>query len=666
MLGLTRIKHLLKRKLTRQIVLLGLALLLLQTSLTAAPSVKSPLEPPDASSPQATLSTFVEKVNRAHQLLMDSYDQYQQEGGMFPSTSVRQQFKQAEILFQQAQRTLNLSETPQRLEQTKATEGTLLLKEVLDRIEVPPYAEIPDAKAVAGDRELSRLTIPDTEIHIVRVEEGSRAGELSRWTIPDTEIHIVRVEEGSRAGEFLFSPETVARLEEFYQKVENLPYKPGATEGFYQFYISTPGSLIPSKINIWFQNLPSWLNAIYWDQTLWQWIALGISLLIAFWILYSTFRWNWSRVAPLESPQRNWQRLLAPIIAIASLEALSYFLDQWVNLTGGVLLILLITLEIILYFMVSLTIFHLGNALAETIIASPKINSRDLDATAIRLVFRVLSLTISIWVLIEGIKRVGFDIIPILAGLSVGALALSLGSQRTVENFVGGMFLLVDRPVSVGSFCRFGEKIGTVENIGLFSTRIRGIDRTVTAVPNADFSRKELVNFSPRDRILLKTTIGLRYETTSEQLRFVLAKLRSMLLAHPKLLEDPARVRLVKYGDYSQDVEIFVYADTSDWNEFLGIQEDVLLRVRDLVEAAGTGFAFPSQTAYLSRDSGVDPERSQAAEAEVQTWRSKGVLPFPEFPSEQREQFRDTLDFPPFGSPNARPDPEPGNNGREN
>ncbi len=125
-----------------------------------------------------------------------------------------------------------------------------------------------------------------------------------------------------------------------------------------------------------------------------------------------------------------------------------------------------------------------------------------------------------------------------------------------------------------------------------------------------------------------------------------------MILAHPKLLEKRARVRFVKYGDYSLDLEIFAYVDTGKLTEFLGIQEDILLRVKDIIEAAGTDFAFPSQTTYLSRDSGLDSERSRAAEVEVQAWRSKGILPFPEFPPEEREQLRDTLDFPPEGSPN--------------
>ena len=617
----------LKRRLG-QIVLLGLALLMLSTSLTATPLVKRPLAPPDTSSPQATLRSFVENVNESYQILMTAYDQYLKEPGPFPSTSVREQVKQAEIFFERAEGCLNLSKIPPRLKNDVALEGTLLLKGILNRIEVPTYAEIPDAEAVAADE------------------------KLSRWTLPHTEIHIVEVESGPQAGKFLFSPETVARLKEFHTKVQQLPHKPGVKAGFYQFYISTPGTLFPLK---GLPGLPSWLKGVYWDLTLWQWIGLGISLLIAFWIPYRSFRWNWRRIVTLDPPQRTWEILLPPIITIASLVAVSYVVDKWINITGELLLTGLIILEIIFWMMVALTIFLFGNGLAETIIASPRINPRGLDASAIRTVFSLSGLTIGTVVLILGLERVGISLIPILAGLGIGGLALALAARPTLENIIAGLILFADRPVKVGEYCCFGEKEGTVLEIGLRSTRILAQNGNIISLPNSHFSELELANHSRRDRILLRHTVGLRYETTSEQLRYVLVNLRSMLLAHPKLLQEPAEVRFMKYGDYSLDVEIFAYVDTGDWFEFRGIQEDVLLRVKDIVEAAGTDFAFPSQTTYISQDSGLDSERSRAAEAEVKAWRSKGMLPFPEFPSEQREQLRDTLDFPPAGSPNARP-----------
>jgi MscS family membrane protein len=233
------------------------------------------------------------------------------------------------------------------------------------------------------------------------------------------------------------------------------------------------------------------------------------------------------------------------------------------------------------------------------------------------------------------------------------SFGLGFGLQDIFANFFSGLVLLFERPMRVGDFCRFGDQLGTVESIGLRSTKVRGLDRTIINVPNADFSKKELINYAKRDRFLLRTTIGLRYETTDEQLRYVLAKLRELLLSHPKMLEEQARVRFVGYGEYSLDIEIFAYALARDWAEFLGIREDVFLRIKLIVEESGSGFAFPSQTHYLSRDQGLDAERTAAAEAQVQTWRSENRLPFPDFSEKQRRLFRDSLDYPPAGSPYA-------------
>jgi MscS family membrane protein len=244
----------------------------------------------------------------------------------------------------------------------------------------------------------------------------------------------------------------------------------------------------------------------------------------------------------------------------------------------------------------------------------------------------------------------GVNVTAIVAGLGIGGLAIALAAQKTIENLFGGVTLLADRPVAVGDFCRFGDKIGTVEEIGLRSTRVRTLDRTVVTVPNADFSAIQLENFAKRDVIRVHTLIGVRYETTPDQLRYLLAELRSMLLAHPKVSPDPARVRFVGFGAYSLDLEVYAYVLTSDWNEFLTIREDIYLRIMAIVENAGTGFAFPSQTMYLGRDDGLAPERIREAEARVEEWRHANRLPFPDFDSQEKARLRDTLFFPPEGS----------------
>jgi len=248
----------------------------------------------------------------------------------------------------------------------------------------------------------------------------------------------------------------------------------------------------------------------------------------------------------------------------------------------------------------------------------------------------------------------GFDVTAVLAGLGIGGIAIALAAQKSVENLFGGATLYADRPVRVGDFCRFGDKIGTVEEIGIRSTRVRTLDRTVVAVPNAEFANLQLENYTRRDRIWYHPTIGLRYETTPDQLRWVLVEIRKMLYAHPKVNPDPARIRFTGFGAYSLNLEIFSYVDVTDYGEFLEVAEDLNLRIMDIVEAAGSGFAFPSQTTYLEKGEGLDPERAGKAQEAVARWREERALYLPRFPQERIEELSGSLDFPPEGSPDAR------------
>jgi MscS family membrane protein len=195
--------------------------------------------------------------------------------------------------------------------------------------------------------------------------------------------------------------------------------------------------------------------------------------------------------------------------------------------------------------------------------------------------------------------------------------------------------------------------VGTVEEIGLRSTRVRTLDRTLVTVPNAEFSTIQLENFAARDRIWYHPRLGLRYETTPDQLRFVLVELRRMLYSHPKIDPDPARVRFVGFGDSSLDLDIYAYVRTGDYNEYLEVAEDLNLRVMDIVAQAGTGFAFPSSTTYLAKDDGIDPERSASAEQAVAGWRERGELYLPAFPPEQIQELAGQLAWPPEGTPGA-------------
>jgi MscS family membrane protein len=259
---------------------------------------------------------------------------------------------------------------------------------------------------------------------------------------------------------------------------------------------------------------------------------------------------------------------------------------------------------------------------------------------------RVGKVLVALVLLLIVLKSFGFDVNSALAGIGIGGIALGLGAQKTLENLFGGASVLSDGTIRVGDFCKVGDQVGTVEDIGLRATRVRTNARTVVSIPNGAVALANLENFAGRDKILMNPVISLRYETSADQLRYVIARIREMLYRHPKVESETLRVRFIRLGQSSLDVEIFAYIVTPDYAEFLSIQEDLLLRIMDLVEQAGTRFAFPSQTTYVGRDPGLDPEKTQAALAAVERWRQEKHMPFPNHDAETIARLRRTLDFP--------------------
>jgi MscS family membrane protein len=183
-----------------------------------------------------------------------------------------------------------------------------------------------------------------------------------------------------------------------------------------------------------------------------------------------------------------------------------------------------------------------------------------------------------------------------LAALGVGGIAVAFAAQKTLENVIGGVSLIFDQAVRVGDSLKVGESQGTVEDIGLRSTRIRTPDRTVVIVPNGQIANMTLENFSSRDKFWFHPIPALSYRTTSTQMSTALEGIRSLLEESPHLETTSVRVRFLRFGLSSLDVEIFAYVLARDWNQFLKIQEFLLLRIMDCIESSGVQFAFPLQT----------------------------------------------------------------------
>lgn len=248
------------------------------------------------------------------------------------------------------------------------------------------------------------------------------------------------------------------------------------------------------------------------------------------------------------------------------------------------------------------------------------------------------------------LDAVGVNVTTGLAALGIGGIALALGAQKTVENFVGSLMLIVDQPVRLGDYCKIGGDEGTVEDIGMRSTRLRTSKRTVVTIPNGDFSSQRIENFSRREKYLFHHTIGLRYETTPDQMRWLLVELRSLLYAHPKVSPEPARVRFVKMDTNSLNLEFFAYILTPTFDEFLEVQEDLMLRIMETVARGGAAFAFPSQTVYNADDIMPSQSSVRAAEDQVRQWRESGELQLPKFDTDHIDKIRNTIEYPPKGA----------------
>lgn len=211
----------------------------------------------------------------------------------------------------------------------------------------------------------------------------------------------------------------------------------------------------------------------------------------------------------------------------------------------------------------------------------------------------------------------GFNMSTALAGLGIGGLAIGFGAQQTIANLFGGVSVLGDEVIRVGDVCRFGDRTGTVEDIGLRSTRVRTEERTLLSIPNGTIATINVENFSRRDKMLFKTVLALHPNTPADHIRYLVAQVHQVVDGHPKIEKASVRVRLIELTPASTNVELVCYILTQDFNEFAEVREDLLLRIMNFVEDSGTALAFPAQALYLSQDSGPNKDNIKAAVRQV-------------------------------------------------
>jgi MscS family membrane protein len=454
-----------------------------------------------------------------------------------------------------------------------------------------------------------------------------KLGTMSAGDV-EVDLDVVRVNDPSSGKVWLISSETLAKVPELYEQVQKR-----------QVESNLPSVLVKHQ----FAGMP-----------LWQWAAMLIAIPIAAGL-------GWLVLYVLEIPLRWWARRRGQL-DVASWRSVSG--PAW--LLAGTIIhqILVVYLRMPLlsrhyYFQVT----SIALILSATWImwrfvrwSLWRVRARTLarghggTGTLILLGERILKPVIFVLGVVAVLGNLGFNMSTALAGLGIGGLAIGFGAQKTIENLFGGVSVLGDEVFRVGDVCRFGDRTGVVEDIGLRSTRIRTDERTLVAIPNGTVATINLENLSRRDKILMKTTLGLRPESKADHVRFVLAEIRKLLYSHQKIETQSVRVRLTDIAGASLSIEVFSYILTRDFNEYAAIREDLLLRIMDVMEDSGGGLALPSQTLYITRDTGVEKQKAESAAKKIAELREGNKLPFPDFHKEDISSFKGSIEYPPTQS----------------
>jgi MscS family membrane protein len=565
---------------------------------------KNPLKPPDTSSPRATLKSFLDNTTEAYRLVMAAHKENMKAPGLFTSDAVRQMGEQAEQFFDRAVYCLDLSKVPKALRKNWGYEGVLFLKEIFDRIELPPFDEIPDAQAIKTEEEYKNA-----------------AGPL-RWRIPNTEIVITRIEEGPRQGEFLFASDIIPRLDEFVEKVKPLPYKlvDYVSPGFLEFYDKSPGSLMPSKWERW---MPDWSNAMYYYQTVWQWFLMVVVILAVLFVMWALYRLTARRISTVPSAKWIWCRTGVTLFAALVVHLVLHILADWVHITGPVLTVLSLTLPTVSWFLLALAAYQFGTAIGESIIASPRIDPHGINAGLIRGSSRFAGFAAAVIIIFHGLSSVGVSLVPLLAGLGVGGLAVALAARPTLENLIGGFMILLDRPYRVGQRVMVKGYDGNVEKIGWRSTRIRLRAGPQVTIPNEEMARLDIENIDRRPFIRRLANITITYNTPPEKVERAIQIIKDILDNHEGM--DPGAPPWIFFDEFNADslnIVVYYWYHPPLLEKFYMFSEKFNLQIMRAFEKEGIAFAFPTTTTYLTQG-GEQPLRIQFSKAKPSTepWR---------------------------------------------
>lgn len=224
-----------------------------------------------------------------------------------------------------------------------------------------------------------------------------------------------------------------------------------------------------------------------------------------------------------------------------------------------------------------------------------------MNTTALRFLANILKIVVIAFGIVMIISELGYNVNGLLTGLGVGGLAVSLAAQDAVGNLISGFIIIFDKPFKVGDLIESATVKGFVEEVTMRSTKIRTLDDSVITVPNSTLTKEAVTNISMMDKRRIKMTFGLVYSTSNETIEKIRNEIKTYIVQNKDILPEPCRIHFREFGDSALNFEVVCYTETSDMDEYLKIENELNLAIKQIVENNDTDFAFPTQTVYVQK-----------------------------------------------------------------
>ncbi len=526
----------------------------------------------DTSSPRDTLKSFIDACNELNELIRNEKFLDQSKPNHRATT-------------QRVIDCINMSQLPAFARKDRAAEVAVCLKEILDRVDLPAWDQIPDTK---------------------EIESAGGLEKLSTWRIPDTRITIARVEQGSQKHEYLFSTGTVDRAVEYFHTMESRPYRtegPTTSQGLFRWFMSAPGHPAVAAV---IERLPKRIqHSSFLGLTTWKWPGLLLSALIAIATMGLAYRVQRALASRLQGKSvfKFCLTLVLPIFAMLTPFVFRHFVQYYLTIRGTPLYVVGFVANLLALLAAVVVVFAFSQRVAEIIIASPRINPKGLNAQLIRIVSRLMSVFLVVALFLAGGQYLGINIATLVASAGIGGIALALGAQDTLKTLFGTLALMGDKPFRVDDRIQFGKYDGIVEDIGLRSTKIRLLTGHLVTIPNDQLAGSDIENIGLRNTIRRKAEIHIPLNTTSEKLEKAVAIIREKLADHEGSTPDlPPRVF---FDDFKEDafvIRFFYWYSPPDYWQFMAFGEKLNFEIFRAFEQHEIHFSLPSRHSYWQQD----------------------------------------------------------------